>query len=224
MRIINHLTLLIIIVVVVVSCQENSEILEEIGGESDSAEVVIDVNQDAGSTRTSLDGLLFTWIAGDDLGVYNSVSNNVAFTLDGNRGSSNGSFVGKLSYPTSDEMLCAIYPYNRNIVFEKGGKYTFTNDMSQIQNHNIDKTLNTASIGAYTYMYGKTLSAVVPSVNINVEMKHIMSILDFNLTGIPADTKIYSLTLKAKEPTFASTTSIDFSGVTPTITTGDKQG
>lgn len=212
----------LIAIVTVASCEKDIELLEDRDGNNCGIEVRINANQGADNTRTSLDGLAFTWTKGDALGVYNSATNNAQFILNGNGGSNNEDFGGRLSYPTNNEGLCAIYPYDASRTFAAGGKYTFTHSTSQIQRHNRDKTLNTTSIGAYTYMYGKT-SSVVSGGDINIQMKHIMSIMDFNLVGIPADTKIYSLTLKANKPTFANTVSVDFSGATPIITTGTSK-
>lgn len=224
--------LLFLTSIITLSCCSNYGNLEvEDGEDGDATAVELTINASQGSQgrdgsvdmKSSLNGLIFTWINNDMLSVYNSVTNSAKFTIDGDGGSNREKFSGNINYPIHDEKLCAIYPYDENIKFTEAGKYLFNLPATQIQTHSSDKTIDTTSIGNYIYMYGKTASAIVEGGGVNLHMKHIMSILDFNVVEIPANTKIYSLTMRADCPTFVNSVAVDFSGAEPTIISGENR-
>lgn len=220
MRKFNYLLSLLVIAAVVTSCQE--DIHEEINSDNGvetlitlSAERVgtkteID-NKDA-DTKTSIDGLTFTWVTGDVLGasVRRRSTPTPFFLLSGTEGRALGSFEGTLSSSSADHIY-AVYPYDEDKRFtnETNVEYTFALPMVQTQNHSAEGVINPKSIGDYAYMYGKTANPVEDKSNIAISMKQLMTLFDFNFTDIPNGIKIYSLTLRATENTFASTATVN---------------
>lgn len=212
----NYLLSSIATVAMLTSCQKDN-----LGYTDDFGGVVIEISQDS-KKRSSIDNLVTTWVSGDLLSVYNSSSKNAKFEYLGSTNSANATFNGQLTFPATDEVLYALYPYS---IGDKSSTNTpLTLEASQIQEHNASGVIDPTSLGQYAYMAGKTTSSVASGNSISIGVTNLMSIFDFELTGIATNTKVLSVVLRSDANSFSTTGVVNFSGATPTVDVGAVDG
>lgn len=184
------------------SCEKNEVNNGEIGGEvGNKNTIVISSTISSEDTRSSLDGLQFSWVTGDKLSVSGATVANAEFSLTSSPGAKSD-FSGNLEIANA-EFLYAIYPYAADRFVSDGAavKSTIALPVVQSQDFNAGGTLDIESLGAHAYMYGKSTNPVSVTgehtVN-NMSMHHLMTIFDFELSGIEAGKKVYSLVLRSR--------------------------
>ena len=177
------------------------------------------------NTRTSIDGLTFAWAETDKLGVYLKKQDaQTTFTHLSGAGTGNASFTGTLD--PDNEYIYATYPETAAFEGWSGVRASFTLPIEQIQKHKEDGSIDPISTGNYAYMYGRTKRTVNASTDFSVKMKHLMTFLDFNITDLPKDVVVRSLSITefgANETSVSMTVDLDQDGspvsnVAPTLT------
>lgn len=212
-----YLFLIIVLGAMIMSCHKT----EYETTRDDSTIVTLDaITSSTNSSRSSLDGIAFSWISGDKLGVYNGSTDNNSFTTT--ESGATVSFTGSLT--SASNYVYAVYPYVNGSGKFANDKYTFNLDQAQAQNHNTDGSIDIKSLGNHTFLYGQTQSIWEQTDKISMNMSHLSTIFDFVVYDIPSGTKVTSLALSSSSTdNFISTAEVAFSqtdSFTPTYELG----
>ncbi len=180
---------------------------EEFLSNSSRTAVISAVMENVSSSRShATDEGKFTWTEGDKLSVYTSKDRFATFTLQGESGTSNGTFTGTLS---GEENIakCAVYPQN--------------------DNHKIDGNTLTyhlpAEYGDYETEYVANTYAPMLALTDGTDefhFKHLGGVLRLKLDNVPAGTAQIEFTVKNLDIT--GDFDVDLSKETPTISARSK--
>jgi hypothetical protein len=195
----NYIILALALTATLSSCDKQTDNFVPNSNEATANEMVMTATRtNETETRTSIDGLKFSWEATDKLGIYLSKrGRKTTFTHLSGAGTSNASFTGTLA--PENEYIYATYPETPTFNTSNSTvTATFTLPTDQIQEYKIDKSIDPTSAGDYAYMYGRTKQRIDATDDFAVEMSHLMTIFDFNLKDIPDYATIQSLRVTAK--------------------------
>jgi Leucine-rich repeat (LRR) protein len=194
----NYITLALALTAALSSCDQQAAEFVPNNTTTGTKMTMTATRTDGTNTRTSIDGLTFAWASTDKLGIYLSKKDaKTTFTHLSGAGTDNASFTGTLA--PNNEHIYATYP--ETPTFEtsyRGATATFLLPTEQIQKHMRDGSIDPTSAGNYAYMYGRTEQPISTTADFPMEMNHLMTFCDFNLTEIPEGVTVHSLSVTAK--------------------------
>lgn len=159
------------------------------------------------ATRTSLDGLIMQWVAGDRIGVFSpQAGDNIALTATDN--AVNSPFTGSMVWGKGAHDFYSYYPYAGECSDMHAVPVTLPSSQRQKVGGNSDH------IATIDCMVASPISAIEPRDEVELQFNHVFALLEFRLLGSGNVSSIAFGATPSTRLTFDSAT-IDITQSTP---------